>query len=217
MASIPAELHDFYRERGARDRLRLAQRWYGSPFAAVEPFVPEDGTIVDAGCGFGLFSALLALAETERTVVGIDIDARKVERGRAIFRRVPNLRLTIGDLATAEFPPCSCVVLYDVLHHLRDTTVDRVIALAHARLKPGGVLIVKENDTGPLWKRAVAEAHESVAVFGGITASDPWRFRTRDAWSRVIVGAGFEVRHAQSLACHGYGRMWPHSLFIGVK
>ena len=77
---------------GLRARLRIDQRWYGSPFLAVEPFVPARGRIVDAGCGFGMFAAILALRSGEREVYGLDIDADKIARARSWFGGLPGLR-----------------------------------------------------------------------------------------------------------------------------
>lgn len=216
MTPIPAELRAQYRHRGARDHLRLVQRWYGTPFTEVEPLVPRTGVIVDVGCGFGLFAAILALASPGRSVVGIDLDAQKITRGKHIFAGVPNMHLH-GGTAEDTLPLCDAVVFYDVLHHLRDTTVERTLAAAHAALRPGGVVIVKENDTDPRWKRAVAEVQETVAVFGGITKSDPWKFRDRGGWSRALEAAGFTVRRADAIGCHSYGALLPHSLFVGQK
>lgn len=216
MTPIPVELRAQYRHRGARDHLRLLQRWYGTPFSEVEPWVPRVGTVVDVGCGFGLFAAILALASPERSVVGLDLDAQKIARGNAIFAGVPTMRLAVGTAEDA-LPPCDAVVFYDVLHHLRDTTIERALSAAYAALRPGGRIIVKENDTAPRWKRAVAEVQETVAVFGGITKSDPWKFRDRDGWSGALAAAGFRVQRADAIGCHSYGGLLPHSLFLGEK
>ena len=215
MPPIPPPIATLYRDRPLRDRMRLHQRWYGTPFDAVIARVPPGARVVDAGCGFGLLAAALAVAG--RQVTGIDLDARKIARGQAIFGGIPGLRLMEGDLARAALPACDAVVICDVLHHLRDCLVDRVLAAAAARLRPGGVVVVKENDVGPPPKRALAELVEFVAVGGGITRSDPWRFRSVEEWGAALRAAGFTVREARALACHGYGRLLPHSVIVGVR
>jgi SAM-dependent methyltransferase len=193
--------------------MRLRQRWYGTPFDAVLARVPAGARVVDVGCGFGLLAA--ALAVEGRRVTGIDLDAGKIARGRALFGAIPGLDLEEGDLATAALPACDAVVICDVLHHLRDPVVERVLAAAFDRLRPGGVLVVKENDVGPAPKRVLAELVELVAVGGGITHSDPWRFRSVDEWGAAMRAAGFTVLEARPIGCHGYGRLLPHSLIVG--
>jgi SAM-dependent methyltransferase len=215
MPPLPKEIRARLTSRGPRDHVRMLQRWHGTPFAAVEAHVPRAGTIVDAGCGFGMFAAVLAIGAPERRVVGLDLDGRKIARARELFG--PFGTFVEGDLADAPLPACRAVVLYDVLHHLRDPVVERVLAAAYARLEPGGTLVVKENDVAPLWKRGISELVETVAVGSGLTRSDPWRFRSRDAWVRAIEAAGFRVTLATALASPGYGRLLPHSLFVASR
>lgn len=214
MPPIPAEIRALYRGRSLGDRLRMRQRWWGTPFATVEPWVPRSGTVVDLGCGFGMFAAWLALSGPERRVVGIDVDARKIQLARELY---PEVRFELGDLGTVELPRCDTIVIYDVLHHLRDAVVDRVLAEAYARLATGGTLVVKENDTGPLPKRLISEFVETVAVNGGVTRSDPWRFRSVGEWRSALASAGFEVVEARPIGAYGYGRLLPHSLFVARR
>lgn len=214
MPPVPAPIRALYRGRSLGDRLRMHQRWWGTPFATVEPFVPRSGVVLDAGCGFGMFSAWLALSAPDRTVVGVDLDARKIALARELY---PDVRFDVGDLATVPLPRCDAVVFYDVLHHLRDAVVERVLTEAYERLAPGGLLVVKENDVGPAPKRVLSEIVETVAVFGGVTKSDPWRFRSVPEWRATLENVGFRVREARAFPAYGYGRLLPHSLFVGQR
>ncbi|MDP2309644.1 MAG: class I SAM-dependent methyltransferase [Pseudomonadota bacterium] len=202
--------------RGPRARARIAQRWYGSPFLKVERWVPQVGRIVDLGCGFGLFSAVLALGQPERVVHGIDVDARKIERAKALFGVLPNVEFQCLDLADARLEPCDAVVFYDVLHHLRDALVERLLAAAYDALSPGGQIIVKENDTEPFLKRQISEVVERVAVGLSITQSDPVHFRSRGEWVAALEAVGFRIRHAEHLRAKE-GFFVPHSLFVGER
>src|SRR5262249_55591634 len=64
-------------------RLHLAGRWRTCPFPAVEEAVPRRGTILDAGCGHGLFTLYLERRSAERRLAGVDIDARKLPDAEA--------------------------------------------------------------------------------------------------------------------------------------
>lgn len=202
------------RTRGLRDDLRLRQRWFGSPFAAVEPFVPRAGDVLDLGCGFGVLGAWLALTSPSRQVTGLDVDAGKIARGRAWYGHLPNLRLACVDLEGTTLPAADAIVIYDVLHHLPDA--DATLAAAATALRPGGVLVVKENDVTPAWKHAVSLGVERVAVGSGLTRSAPVRFRSRDAWVRAIESVGLHVTHATHLTARE-GCFVPHSLFVAVR
>ncbi len=185
------DLRDATRTRGPRDALRLRQRWFGSPFAAVEPLLPHEGVFLDLGCGFGVFAATLALGSRDREVLGVDVDAPKIARARAWYGHLPNLRFEVSDLDQDELPTVDAVVIYDVLHHLHDA--DALLERAARALRPGGALVVKENDVEPPWKHAVSTLVEHVAVGSGLTRSAPVRFRSRDAWTDAITRAGLVV------------------------
>jgi 2-polyprenyl-6-hydroxyphenyl methylase/3-demethylubiquinone-9 3-methyltransferase len=202
-----------YADQPLRARLRLWQRWTGSPFRAVARWVPPDARVADLGCGFGLFSGLLAL-EPGRDVVGVDVDAGKIDHARRVWGDLPNVRFACADLGVAPLPDADCVVFYDVLHHVADA--DALLAAAYARLPPGGLLVVKENDTGPPHKRLVSELVERVAVGLSVTRSAPVRFRSRGEWSDALARVGFRVHVAEHLHARE-GFFVPHSLFVASR
>ncbi|MFZ5479597.1 MAG: class I SAM-dependent methyltransferase [Myxococcota bacterium] len=202
-----------YADQPAGARLRLWQRWYGSPFSQVARWVPPDARVADLGCGFGLFSGLLAL-EPARRVVGLDVDAAKIAHAERVWGDLPNVRFACADLSATPLPDCDCAVVYDVLHHLADA--DALLAAVYARLPPGGLLVVKENDTGPPHKRLVSELVERVAVGLAVTRSAPVRFRSRAQWVASIERAGFRVHVAEHLRARE-GFFVPHSLFVASR
>lgn len=169
--------------------------------------------MLDLGCGFGVLAALLALDSPARAVEGRDVDARKIARGRAWYGHLPNLRLEVGGV-DAPLPTCDAVVFYDVLHHLDDG--DAALRSAASALRPGGVVVVKENDLRPAWKHAVSTAIERVAVGAGWTRSAPVRFRSRGGWRDALEQAGLRVIRAEHLAS-SEGFFVPHSLFVAVR
>jgi SAM-dependent methyltransferase len=207
-------LRDATRTRGWRDALRLRQRWFGSPFAAVEPLLPREGTILDLGCGFGVMAACLALGAPHRRVIGLDVDAGKVARGRRWYGHLPGVDLRVADLDATPLPSTDAVVVYDVLHHLADA--DTALARVARALRPGGMLVVKENDVTPAWKHAVSLGVERIAVGSGLTRSAPVRFRDVRAWRSALDAVGLRVERAGPLAARE-GFFVPHSVFVAVK
>lgn len=197
---------------GWRARARMWQRWTGTPFAAVGAAVPREGRVVDLGCGFGLFAALLALDAPARRVAGLDVDEGKVRRARDLFGDLA--AFTATDLDRAPLPEADTFVVYDVLHHLADP--DALLRRAAAALPPGGRLVVKENDVEPLGKRVVSELVEVVATGSGLTRSAPVRFRSRPAWTAALEAAGLRVERAEHLRARE-GFFVPHALFVAVR
>lgn len=206
-----------YKEAPAWVRAQIGLRWRSCPFAAVAEAVPGAGRVLDLGCGHGMFSCYLALS-ARRSVLGVDVDEDKI----AVAKKAAELASNSGadirfELSkTAGFPegPWDGIVIVDVLY-LLDPAVQRITLLECAgRLKPGGVLVVKETSRRPLWKYLLTVAQEALAVkVFGITEGDGLFFlppSTLAAWMR---DGGLEIGE---LSLHK-GFIHPHHLLIGRR
>lgn len=98
-------------------------------------FIPEDGSVLDIGCGAGLIAAEIT---TRARVVEVDISSAQLELAR---RNAPDASLVRADVAEVAFEPRSfdAVVAFWSLIHVPRELHGSVIARIHAWLKPGGV------------------------------------------------------------------------------
>lgn len=95
--------------------------------------------VLDAGCGEGFGTVLLA--ETARHVTGIDYSIDAVRTAAARYVR-PNLefrRLDVYELPGLDLR-CDLVTNFQVIEHLADPA--RFLAAVRAALRPGGVLML---------------------------------------------------------------------------
>jgi SAM-dependent methyltransferase len=95
------------------------------------------GEVLDAGCGEGYGSSMLA--ERASKVVGVDLEPDVVEHAQASY---PQVRFQTGDLLSLPFPDASFdgVVTLQVIEHLQRP---REFVSECARvLRPGGVLVL---------------------------------------------------------------------------
>ncbi|SHG85795.1 Methyltransferase domain-containing protein [Kaistia soli DSM 19436] len=92
--------------------------------------------IVDLGCGYGWFCRFAA-SEAPRSVLGIDLSERMLDRARAMGGD-PRIRYQRGDLDTLELPASSFDLVYSslALHYVEDAA--RLLGAVHQGLKPGG-------------------------------------------------------------------------------
>ena len=162
-----------YRNAPWQARLHTWVRWHSAPFAAVEAAVPRTGRILEIGCGHGLFCTYLALTDLDRTVVGVDIDAQKIDQAQQVGDRFAGDRLRFEHTGSGSVPagPWNAVVIIDMLYLLPAERQRDLLAAAAAELAPGGVLLVKEMGTAPQWKVRWNSVQETVSVrVLGITA-----------------------------------------------
>lgn len=204
-----------YAEEPLGTRLHTRVRWRSCPFAAVAEAVPRSGRILEVGCGHGLFSTFLALDSAEREVVGTDVDGDKI---RAASRAADGLtNLTFAPAAPGELPDGTwdAICIVDVLYLIDRDGERALLEEAATRLRPGGVLVVKEMATEPTWKFRWMALQEKLSVqILGITEGHDLTFATPAEIAAWMTGAGLtDVRHRAL----GHGYLHPHHLVVATK
>jgi 2-polyprenyl-3-methyl-5-hydroxy-6-metoxy-1,4-benzoquinol methylase len=107
------------------------------------------------GCGFGLFSRHFAALRPDRCLVGVDLDARRIEMARTSARRLglANVEYEVGDALdwTSEARLAGACRLDVFLHPPREAVPEFLRALV-ARIDPGGTLLLEEVSNRPRYK-----------------------------------------------------------------
>lgn len=198
------------------DRFHVRFRWLTCPFPALERVVPLTGRVLEVGCGHGLLSLYLAECGPRRQVVGIDIDADKVEVARAaasragLTDRVSFVTTSLADLDASGF---DAVVIADVLYLLPPAARRAVLADGAARLAPDGRVVVKEADRRPRWKGALTVAQELVATrLLRITEGEQVAFTPPEELAAPLRAAGLEV----VIRRVDRGYLHPHVLLVAT-
>lgn len=216
--SVGDDVLALYECAPAAVRAHVRVRWSTCPFRAVAAQLPPGGRLLEVGCGHGLFSMLAAISDLGRTVVGVDVDERKVLHARSAAARARARGATV-DITVAppgELPEgkWDAVVLVDVLYLLDAATQRALVARGAALLAPGGTLAVKEMALAPRWKFRWNQLQETLAVKAlGITVGSDMTFVDPSRVGEWMVTDGLDVRH---LPLHkGYPH--PHHLVLGRR
>ncbi len=181
-----------------------------APLDQIAAYVPRCGEILDVGCGYGLFSNALALEEPRRSVVALDPAGPKVAAGRRAGRSLPNVRYLQGTIDAARGGSFDAITVLDVLYLLPPAEKRYLLACCRELLKPGGVLLLKTNDTRPRWKFLVTWLQEAIMTRSGLTLGRGLHFYSEAQHRALLCDLGFEV---QVVRLDGWWP-YPHLLFI---
>lgn len=206
----------YYRKSPLRVRLHVAGRWRLFPFSKLRRYLPDNGTIVDIGCGYGHFSLYAAALKPDSIVWGLDSDQEKINLAKEIVKQnnIPNVAFVAGLVGDYDLPEADLVTIIDVMYLIPPHIQESILEIAARRLKTGGRLLVKEMSHKPAWKFNWNRMEEwlAVSVFR-ITQGNGFYFRTDEEWQRLLER--FDLR-AASLRLD-QGLIHPHILHIGEK
>lgn len=157
--------------------------------------------MLDIGSGHGTF-ARLAVEAGASSVVAVEPDLRKT-LAPPVHERVRTVA-AFDDAVRGEF---DLVTLFDVLYRIPKDGWNALFARAHARLRPGGVILVKELDPDDRLKFAWNRAQERLwdRLFG-LTLGDAFSYETAPQLEARLAEAGFTDFRVEPV-----GAGYPHS------
>jgi len=170
--------------------------------------LPDRENLLDLGCGRGILLSLLKAAK-EQYQAGVwprdwpapplNLGLRGIElsesRVRAARHALGNsARVDLCDLRDIDLPPCSVIVMIDVLFYLGREEQERLLDRAAAALRPGGLLLLRETDAGAGFAFRVTRWCEILA--GALRGEFAQRLHYRSAvqWIAELAGRRFSVR-----------------------
>ena len=169
--------------------------------------LPDRGSLLDLGCGQGVLLSLIKAAKEQYRaglwprdwpapplnlgLRGIELSAGQAQAARHVLGG--SVQVDQRDLRDFDFPPCSAIVMLDVLLYLGEAEQGRVIEKATEALEPGGLLLLREADADAGFAFEVTKWSERIA--GAVRGEFGQRLHYRSAvqWIAELVGRGFEI------------------------
>jgi SAM-dependent methyltransferase len=110
-------------------------------YAFVRRFVAGK-RVLDAACGEGYGTALIANVAAE--AIGVDIDSDTVAHARECYAQQPNVRFETGSVTSVPLADCSVdvVISFETVEHIPASDQPLMIGEFARVLAPGGLLII---------------------------------------------------------------------------
>lgn len=120
--------------------------WMEQYYDTYDRLIPKKGVVTDLGCGYGFISYLLSFRSSEREITGIDYDQDKIDIAKHAYYKNKRLHFIQADIRMTEIQESDAFVLSDVLHYFPAGDQENVLARCAARLKTGGVILIREGN-----------------------------------------------------------------------
>ena len=173
--------------------------------AHVAPHLPSHPTMIDLGCGPGLFLRDLGQRYPAATLYGYDVTPAMIAHGRQLLTEA-NTTLAVHDAATQPLPHASATIdlvsMSSVLHIIDEPWP--VLAEIRRVLAPGAIFLLHDWIRQPLetylaWRRERMGESQAESERRGFRLFPVHNKYTPDDWRWLLGKAGFSIRHEAEL------------------
>jgi len=136
------------------------------PFWLIDALTPRDGGIFDCGSGHGYAACYCALSSAQRRITGADPDAAKTAMARLAAEGLPAEfhACAAEELLTRDERMYDGAMVIDMLYQLLREQQESLVRQLAARIRPGGVAVIKETHRHAGLRYAFAYAEECLVV-----------------------------------------------------
>lgn len=187
-------------------RRMLQLRSYICPFERLLAHVPNHASVLDVGCGGGLFLGFLAVAGKCVRGTGFDCSRPAIACARDMADRVHGQQrgshLSFELIESGGLWPDAqydVVSVIDVMHHVPPSQQRSFFDLAANHTAPGGLLLYKDMCRSPWWRAQANRLHDLLLARQWIHYV---RVATLEHWA---MENGLVLEHAESISRYWYG------------
>lgn len=166
--------------------------------------LPNEGRLLDLGCGRGLLFALLTTAreQAEEGAYPKDwappphLDLHGIEGNPKIAKVAqqslgPAAHVDAADLRdVTTIPSAKVILLLDVLHYLPATAQEDLLARIAIALEPGGLLLIRDADADGGWRFTATRIQERTSALARGHWRQRFHYRSQKEWMEMLERRG---------------------------
>lgn len=192
-------------------------RFYTCPFVEIKKFVPQEGTIVDLGCGTGIFLNMLGINSSNNTqLIGFDKDRKKLKLAAESVNANSKIKFLEGDIGNDDFNPpgAKCFTFIDSLYYLAPKQKIKVLSKCFNALDEGGMIIIKDIAKAFNLKFIWLYLQEFIMVkVLRFTSGSGLYFENARQQAALLEKVGFSVKMFDL----SKGYLYPHIMYVAYK
>lgn len=173
--------------------------------------IPDEGSVLDVGCGFGLFALYFAATRPHVIIRGFDVSERRIAMAKRASARlgIRNVSFEVADARTFRVDrEVSAAYMLDLIHHIDPASAAALVRSIAASLEPGGRLLIKDIEPAPAYKLAFTWLLDKM-----MNPRAPVRYWASREVEELLASLGFAVERRRLPDFLPY----PHILYVGSK
>jgi 2-polyprenyl-3-methyl-5-hydroxy-6-metoxy-1,4-benzoquinol methylase len=206
VTQVAALVREIYRDAKPSIKYKQGYRPYICPFHLLVDYIPHGASVLDVGCGAGLFILLMARLGRIRSAVGFDANYVAIHAAQdaaaKLINRVPvhfEQRSADDRWPKGRFDVVSII---DVMHHVPPERQADLISVAAEHLNDRGLLLYKDMASRPLWRAWANRLHDLVSVQEWI------HYVELDDVINWAIDAGLHLDHREAINMLWYRHEW---------
>jgi 2-polyprenyl-3-methyl-5-hydroxy-6-metoxy-1,4-benzoquinol methylase len=206
VTQVAALARELYHDAKPGIKYKQTYRPYICPFHLLVDCVPRDASVLDVGCGAGLFILLMARLGRIRSAVGFDADGVAIHAAQDVAAKLRDQTPIRFEQQSAHdrWPKgqFDVVSIIDVMHHVPPKKQPDLIGAAAEHLNEGGLLLYKDMASRPLWRAWANRLHD-------LASAQEWiHYAELDDVANWAKDAGLRLDRTEALNMLWYRHEW---------
>lgn len=160
----------------------------------LENYIPDSGTVLDYGCGYGIFSNYIKMKNPNLNVVGFDISKTRINEAIK-SAKTTGVKFT-DDLEKFDFEDLLLVLLIDVLLFFSFEQKINLIRKFYHILKKGGIVFIKDTLKSNSFRFKYTNFEEKLKLklkVYGSNLTPTLNYIAPDEFVEILKNAGFKI------------------------
>ncbi len=160
----------------------------------LEKYIPSSGTVLDYGCGYGIFSNYIKMKKPNLNVIGFDISKTRINEARK-SAVATGVEFT-DDLKSFNFEDLKLVLLIDVLLFLPLEQKINLLENFYRALLPDGIVFIKDTHKSDSFRFKYTNFEEKLKLklkIYGSNVTPTLNYITPDEFVEILSNVGFKI------------------------
>lgn len=188
-------------------RIYVFLRFLILPVLKIDKLLPQKGSVLDVGCGYG-FTSIFFAKNKKRKIIGLELNSKRIAVAKKASSHISNLYFETSNLIDNNQSKFDGILAIDLLHHINLSNKNIFLNDSFLKLKKNGLLIIKDINNKPLLKYYWNYLHDLI-----MTKFSPLYFLSDFQLEKLLIKNNFKIIKQGKY----FSFFYPHIFYVCQK